>query len=79
MDNMAFMIDLYTKHQRKLVCDITSSARLATTVELFANLKQNSHDPPAPCVRRTLVALLLYLGEADTFVEVRWPRCINMC
>jgi len=74
VDNMAFLLDLHTKRHRKLVSDLTDCDVVMgpTTEKLFAELEaiQSAPAPPPPCVRRTLVALLLYLGTEELLLKL---------
>eukprot|EP00976_Prorocentrum_cordatum_P050697 1023365-Prorocentrum_minimum.AAC.1 len=66
---MALMLDLHNQRHSKLVCTLTTTAHLAATVKLFADLKADASPPPHECVRRTLVALLLYLDGAEDLMK----------
>ena len=67
---MAFTLDLHNKSLRKLVGDMTDDGNVANTVKLFSDL-QEADSMPAECIRRTLVALMLYLGSAEELLQVQ--------
>ena len=71
VDDISVMLDLQNRQHGKLVCELTSSCAAPATRALFEGL-QSAPEPPGEAVRRTLVAMLLYLGHGmDEHLRVR--------